>query len=164
MKPPGRIIPVIAILALLALMGGGVYYASLDNEDLESATIELTSVEILEVNSIENTATLIVTFTVTNPSDLTFTVPVITYELYANGNSIGSGVYSTEDVAMPGRAAFYPGTEIPLDNWFSLILTDKNQNEYNAIISGETMEYEASGILTVESAWSIVEPEFDTRN
>ena len=65
---------------------------------------------------------------------------------------------------MPGRAAFYPGTEIPLDNWFSLILTDKNQNEYNAIISGETMEYEASGILTVESAWSIVEPEFDTRN
>ena len=56
MKPPGRIFPVIAILALLALMGGGVYYASLDNEDLESATIELTSVEILEVNSIENTA------------------------------------------------------------------------------------------------------------
>ena len=45
MNPPGRIVPVIAILALLALMGGGVYYASLDNEDLESATIELTSVE-----------------------------------------------------------------------------------------------------------------------
>ena len=164
MNPPGRIVPVIAILALLALMGGGVYYASLDNEDLESATIELTSVEVLDVNSIENSATLNVTFTITNPSDLTFTVPVITYELYANGNVLGSGSYSTEDVAMPGRAAFYPGTEIPLDNWFSLILTDKNQNEYNAIISGETMEYEASGILTVESAWSIVEPEFDTRN
>ena len=106
MKPPGRIVPVIAILALLALMGGGVYYASLDNEDLESATIELTSVEILDVNSVENTATLNVTFTITNPSDLTFTVPVITFELYANGNSIGQGVYSTEDVAMPGRAAF----------------------------------------------------------
>ena len=54
MNPPGRIVPVIAILALLALMGGGVYYASLDNEDLESATIELTSVEVLDVNSIEN--------------------------------------------------------------------------------------------------------------
>ena len=163
MNPPGRIVPVIAILALLALMGGGVYYASLDNEDLESATIELTSVEILDVNSVENTATLNVTFTVTNPSDLTFTVPVITFELYANGNSIGKGVYSTEDIAMPGRAAFYPGTEIPLEVWFFLNLTDKNQKEYNSIISGESMEYEASGILTVESAWSIVEPEFDTR-
>ena len=164
MNPPGRIVPVIAILALLALMGGGVYYASLDNDDLESATIELTSVEILDVNSIENTATLVVIFTVTNPSDLTFTVPVITYELYANGNVMGAGAYSTEDIAMPGRAAFYPGTEIPLESWFSLKLTDKNQQQYNAIISGENIDYDAVGILTVESAWSIVEPPFDTRN
>ena len=163
MNPPGRIVPVIAIFALIALMGGGVYYASLDNEDLESATIELTSVEILDVNSVENNATLLTTFTVGNPSDLTFTVPVITFELYANGNSIGKGVYSTEDIEMPGRAAFYPGTEIQLEVWFLLNLTDKNQKEYNSIISGESMEYEASGILTVESAWSIVEPEFDTR-
>jgi LEA14-like dessication related protein len=159
MNPPGRIVPVIAILALLALMGGGVYYASLDNEDLESATIELTSVEVLDVNSIEN-----VTFTVTNPSDLTFTVPVITYELYANGNVLGSGAYSTEDVAMPGRAAFYPETEIPLESWFTLIMTDENQREYNAIVSGEQLKYDAVGILTVESAWSIVEPPFDTRD
>ena len=163
MNPPGRIVPVIAIFGLIAMLGGGVYYASLDNDDLESATIELTSVEILDVNSIENSATLVVIFTVTNPSDLTFTVPVITYELYANGIVMGSGAYSTEDIAMPGRAAFYPGTEIPLETWFSLNLTDKNQREYNSIISGESMEYEASGILTVESAWSIVEPEFDTR-
>ena len=164
MNPPGRIVPVIAILALLALMGGGVYYASLDNEDLESATIELTSVEILDVNSIENSATLEVIFTITNPSDLTFTVPVITYELYANGIVMGAGAYSTEDIAMPGRAAFYPGTEIPLESWFSLKLTDENQQQYNAIVSGENIDYDAVGILTVESAWSIVEPPFDTRN
>ena len=164
MNPPGRIVPVIAILALLALMGGGVYYASLDNEDLESATIELTSVEVLDVNSIENKATLNVTFTVTNPSDLTFTVPVITYELYANGNVLGSGAYSTEDVAMPGRAAFYPETEIPHASWFTFIMSDGNKRELNAIVSGEQLKYDAVGILTVESAWSIVEPPFDTRD
>ena len=164
MNPPGRIVPVIAIFGLIAMLGGGVYYASLDNDDLESATIELTSVEILDVNSIENSATLEVIFTITNPSDLTFTVPVITYELYANGIVMGSGAYSTEDIAMPGRAAFYPGTEIPLESWFSLKLTDENQQQYNAIISGENIDYDAVGILTVESAWSIVEPPFDTRN
>lgn len=164
MNPPGRIVPVIAIFGLIAMLGGGVYYASLDNDDLESATIELTSVEILDVNSIENSATLEVTFTITNPSDLTFTVPVITYELYANGNVMGAGAYSTEDIAMPGRAAFYPGTEIPLESWFSLKLTDENQQQYYAIVSGENIDYDAVGILTVESAWSIVEPPFDTRN
>jgi|TARA_B100001146_G_C16192001_1_gene439591 LEA14-like dessication related protein len=164
MNPPGRIVPVIAIFGLIALLGGGVYYASLDNDDLESATIELTSVEILDVNSIENSATLAVIFTITNPSDLTFTVPVITYELYANGNVMGAGAYSTEDIAMPGRAAFYPGTEIGLESWFSLKLTDENQQQYYAIISGENIDYDAVGILTVESAWSIVEPPFDTRN
>jgi|TARA_B100000809_G_C14738908_1_gene387833 LEA14-like dessication related protein len=164
MNPPGRIVPVIAIFGLIALLGGGVYYASLDNDDLESATIELTSVEILDVNSIENSATLAVIFTITNPSDLTFTVPVITYELYANGNVMGAGAYSTEDIAMPGRAAFYPGTEIGLESWFSLKLTDENQQQYYAIVSGENIDYDAVGILTVESAWSIVEPPFDTRN
>jgi|TARA_B100000745_G_scaffold246285_1_gene168342 LEA14-like dessication related protein len=164
MNPPGRIVPVIAIFGLIAMLGGGVYYASLDNDDLESATIELTSVEILDVNSIENSATLEVIFTITNPSDLTFTVPVITYELYANGNVMGAGAYSTEDIAMPGRAAFYPGTEIPLESWFSLKLTDENQQQYYAIVSGENIDYDAVGILTVESAWSIVEPPFDTRN
>ena len=164
MNPPGRIVPVIAIFGLIAMLGGGVYYASLDNDDLESATIELTSVEILDVNSIENSATLEVIFTITNPSDLTFTVPVITYELYANGNVMGAGAYSTEDIAMPGRAAFYPGTEIGLESWFSLKLTDENQQQYYAIISGENIDYDAVGILTVESAWSIVEPPFDTRN
>ena len=89
---------------------------------------------------------------------------MITYELYANGNVLGSGAYSTEDVAMPGRAAFYPETEIPLESWFTLIMTDENQREYNAIVSGEQLKYDAVGILTVESAWSIVEPPFDTRD
>ena len=45
---------------------------------------------------------------ITNPSDTTFTVPRITYELYADGVLLGDGSYSTEDISMPGRAAFYP--------------------------------------------------------
>ena len=39
MNPPGRSILVVAIVALLGLMGGIVYYASLDNDDLSMATI-----------------------------------------------------------------------------------------------------------------------------
>ena len=54
MNPPGRSILVVAILALLGMMGGIVYYASLDNDDLSMATIELQSVELTDVNSVES--------------------------------------------------------------------------------------------------------------
>ncbi len=162
MKPPGRIILVIAILALLGMMGGGVYYASLDNPQLEQAVVELSGVELRDVNTIENRATMTVTFLVTNPSDLTFTIPLIAYELYGDGISLGSASYSTQDVAMPGRAAFYPGTEIPLDSKFSFVLTDVNETVYEKIVTGQSVQYSAKGMVTVESAWSIVEMNFDT--
>jgi len=164
LKPPGRIILVIAILALLGMMGGGVYYASLDNPQLEKATIELSAVELRDVNTIENRATMTVTFLVTNPSDLTFTVPLISYQLYGDGVSLGSASYSTEDVAMPGRAAFYPSTEIPLDNKFSFVLTDVNETVYEKIVTGQSVQYSATGMITVESAWSIVEMNFDSNS
>jgi hypothetical protein len=164
MNPPGRPILFVAIIGLLAMMGGIVYYASLDNDDLSSATIELGEVELVDVNSIENRATLKVTFLVANPGEVTVTVPVISYQLFADGSEIGSGAYSTEDVAMPGRAAFYPGSEIPLKNKLTIVMSEMNETVYNKIISGQVIQYAATGQLTVESAWSIVELDFDTRS
>ena len=164
MKPPGRSILVVAILALLALMGGIVYYASLDNDDLSMATIDLESVELIDVNSIENRATLKVTFLVGNPGDVTVTVPVITFDLFADGSDVGNGTYSTEDVAMPGRAAFYPDAEIPLNTRMSIVMSEMNESVYDKIVSGQPVQYTASGMITVESAWSIVELDFDTNS
>ena len=162
MNPPGRPILFVAIIGLLAMMGGIVYYASLDNDDLSMATIELQEVELIDVNSIENRAILKVTFLVANPGDVTVTVPVISYRLYADGSEIGSGAYSTEDVAMPGRAAFYPDAEIPLKNKLTIVMSEMSETVYNKIVSGQTVQYSATGQITVESAWSIVELEFDT--
>ena len=162
MKPPGRSILVVAILALLGLMGGIVYYASLDNDDLSMATIDLESVELIDVNSIENRATLKVTFLVGNPGDVTVTVPVITFDLFADGSEVGNGTYSTEDVAMPGRAAFYPDAEIPLNTRMSIVMSEMNESVYDKIVSGQPVQYSATGMITVESAWSIVELLFDT--
>ena len=123
------------------MMAGGVYYASLDNPELERATIELSSVELRDVNTIENRATMTVTFLVTNPSDITFTIPLIAYELFGDGVSLGSASYSTQDIAMPGRAAFYPDTEIPLDSKFSFVLTDVNEAVYEKTVTGQSVEY-----------------------
>ena len=162
MNPPGRIILVVAIIGLLGMMGGGIYYASLDNPKLEQAIVELSAVELRDVNTIENRATMTVPFLVTNPSDLTFTIPLIAYELYGDGISLGSASYSTQDIAMPGRAAFYPGTEIPLKNKLTFVLTDVNETVYEKIVTGQSVQYSAKGMISVESASSIVEMNFDT--
>ncbi|MEE9511741.1 MAG: hypothetical protein V3V38_01695 [Nitrosopumilaceae archaeon] len=161
-KLQGRIILFAAIGGLFALMGFFVFYASLDNPELEKIEIELDSVDLKDVNSVENHATLEISLLIKNPSEKTFTIAIISYELFANGNSIGTGQYSTVDIPMPGRAAFYPGSEIALKNFFKLTLDDNNVQEYQSITNGENIQYSVKGEVTVENAWSIIEKNFES--
>ncbi|MCY4491067.1 MAG: hypothetical protein OXC46_06355 [Thaumarchaeota archaeon] len=151
-----------AIGAMFALMGGIVYYASLDNTQLEQVEVELANISVREVNTVENRAKLEVTFLVKNPSEKTFTVPVIGYKLFADGVMLGSGQYSTEDIAMPGRAVFYPGSEIPLKNTFVLNRADVSQSIYDAVLNEQVTTFSAEGNVTSETSWSIVEKDFVT--
>ena len=151
-----------SIAGLFGLMGIIVWYASLDNSQLEQVEIELLSVEVRDVNTIENSAKLEIVFLVKNPSEKTFTVPVIGYQLYADGQLLGSSQYSTEDIAMPGRAVFYPDAEIPLKNTFILIKSDLNSETYQAVLDGKINSFSAEGSITVETSWSLIEKEFET--
>ena len=151
-----------AIGGLLALMGGMVYFASLDNSSLEQVEIELFEIRLVDVNEKENRAELEITFIIHNPGDKTFTIPLITYEIFANDKSIGNGQYSTADIAMTGRAAVVSGAEIPLKSSFQLVLSDDIDNEYDAITNGEQLNYRVKGVISVETAWSIIEKEFES--
>ena len=151
-----------AIAGLLAMMGGIVYYASLDNTHLEQVEIRLDDVKIIDVNKIDNTAKLEVTFLVKNPSDKTFTVPIISYQLFADGILIGSGQYSTEDISMPGRAVFYSGVEIPLKNTFVLVKSNVDSGVYDSVLSEKISNFSAEGNITTETSWSIIEKDFKT--
>ena len=144
------------------MMGMIVWYASLDNPELEQVEIKLLNVEVKDVNKIENSAKLEVTFLVKNPSEKTFTVPIISYQLYADGQLLGSGQYTTEDIAMPGRAVFYSGVEIPLKNTFILKESDINSEIYQSILNGNINSFSAEGSVTTETSWSLVEKAFKT--
>ncbi len=152
----------VAIAGVLAMMGGIVYYASLDNVYLEQVEIQLTSVELIDINTIDNQASFNVTFLVKNPSEKTLTVPLIGYQLYGDGILLGSGLYSTADISMPGRAAFFPNTEIPLKNTFILSKSEVNSEIYQAAIENRINSFSAEGIITTESTWSLIEKEFKT--
>lgn len=151
-----------AIASMLALLGGVLWYGSLDNTELEQVEIDLLDVEVLSVNKVENTAKLTVTFLIKNPSEKTFTVSMISYQLYADGELLGTGQYSTADIAMPGRAIFSAGAEIPIKNTFELNRSEIENDIYQAVTDDLVSSFRAEGVVTTESAWSVIEKEFDT--
>lgn len=157
----GKIVITAAFIGLGFGMLGLIYYASLDNPQLEMVQLDLVGVKVLETNSIDRRATLELTFLITNPSEKTLTISYINYELFVNDKNVGNGEYSTQDIAMPGRAAIYAGKSVELTSKFNLVYTDQVANEYSIITNGEQAGYSAKGIVSVESAWSIVEKPFE---
>ena len=149
-----------AIAGVLALMGGIVYYASLDNVQLEQVEIKLSNVELRDLNTVNDQIKFDVTFLVKNPSDKTFTVSLIDYQLYGDEVLLGSGQYSTADIALPGRAVFYSGAEIKLKNTLVLNQSEVDSEIYQAILNNNITSFTAEGNITTETSWSTSEKEF----
>ena len=149
-----------AIAGVLALMGGIVYYASLDNVSLEQVEVELTDVVLREAG--DNEAKFVVTFLVKNSSEKIFVVPVIEYQLYSDNVLLGSGKYSTEDVALPGRAQIFAGGEVPIKNTFILNKSEVGSEIYQSMINNEISNFVVEGMIITQSTWSVAENEFRT--
>jgi len=152
----------IAIGAMFAFMGGIVYYSTLDFPELEKSEIELLSVDIVEIDSIENRMYLELIFGVTNYGERTVTVPEISYELFANGKSLGSSSYSVSDIPLNGRALMLPGMQVPLVGEITINLTDDIKDIYEVISSGGSVEYRVNGQYTIETAWQVIDIQFDS--
>lgn len=152
----------VALAGCLALMGGIFYYGNLDSVEIEQVEIELINVELRDVSTIDNQAKFDVTFLVKNPSDKTFTVPLIEYQLYGDGILLGSGQYSTVDISMPGRAGFFPDVELPLKNVFVLEKSKVNSEIYQDAIENRITSFSAEGSITTQSSWMTIEKEFKT--
>lgn len=148
-----------AIGGVLAMMGGIVLYAAQDNPQLELVEVSLSGVEVSAGQ--DGRLKLESEFLVTNPSETTFTVSLISYRLLADGQYVASGQYTTADIAMPGRAVFYPGAQIPLKSAAFVDHDDVGSAAYERLASGRAA-FAAEGSVTAESAWSVVEKEFRT--
>ena len=151
-----------ALAGVVALMGGIFYYGNLDSVQIEQVEIELINVELIDVSTIDNQAKFDVTFLVKNPSDKTFIVPLIGYQLYGDGILLGSGKYSTEDISMSGRVTLLPGVELPLKNTFVLSKSEVNSEIYQDAIKNRITSFSAEGSITTQSAWMTIDKEFKT--
>jgi LEA14-like dessication related protein len=144
------------------LLLGLVMFANSGQDVLKNVKIDLAGVKVQDVNKIDKRAHLEVAFSVTNPTTITATIPSINYDLFVNGKDLGSGHYSTEDIAMAGRAPLFPNSTVTLTSTFQLVDTDKISSEYQAITTGQPVSYKVTGQATVESAWTLITKDFES--
>ena len=147
---------------MFAFMGAIVYFSTFDIPELERSELELLSVDVDEIDSIENRMFLDVVFGVTNYGERTVTVPEISFELFANGMSLGASSYSVSDIPLNGRALMLSGMQVPLVGEITINLTDDNKDIYEAIAAGESLDYRVTGQYTIETAWQVIDVQFDS--
>ena len=152
----------VAIGALFAFLGGIIYYSTIDFPELEKSELELLSVDVIEIDSIQNRMFLDVVFGITNHGERTVTVPQIGFELFANGKSLGSSSYDVSDIPMNGRALMLPGMQVPLVGEITINLTDDIKGIYEAIAAGESLDYMVTGQYRIETAWQVIDVQFDS--
>ena len=159
---PSKMIVYAAIGAMFAFMGGIVYFSTFDTPELEQSELELLSVNVKEIDSIDNRMTLNLVFGITNHGDRTVTVPEISWELFADGKSLGSSSYSISDIPLTGRALLTSGLEVPIQSEMTINLTDDIEDVYNALAAGENLDYRVVGQYTVETAWQVIDMQFES--
>jgi len=152
----------VAIGGLFAFMGAIVYYSTLDFPELEKSELDLLSVDVVEIDSIENRIFLKIIFGITNNGERTVTVPEISFELFANGQSLGSSSYSISDIPMTGRVLLTSGLQVTVPGEITINLTDNNKDIYEAIAAGESLDYRVIGQYTIETAWQLLDLQFDS--
>ena len=159
---PSKMIVYAAIGAMFAFMGGIVYFSTFDIPELKQSELELLSVNVKEIDSIDNRMTLNLVFGITNHGDRTVTVPEISWELFADGKSLGSSSYSISDIPLTGRALLTSGLQVPIQSEMTINLTDDIEDVYNAIAVGENLDYRVVGQYTVETAWQVIDMQFES--
>jgi predicted extracellular nuclease len=129
--------------------------------NLNSVTISLSKVEV--INNITNNTTneivpLNVFFDVHNPTDKTLTTSRIDYELFANGNSLGQGTLSYEDIPVNGRPQLLSNSTTMLQSVFQLTNSSSNMVIFNKLVQGpdvsKKMKWRANGTAQIESGFS----------
>jgi len=143
-------------------MGGIVWYSTYDIPELEKSEFELLSVSVVEIDSIQNRMYVDVVFGITNHGERTVTVPEISFQLFANGKSVGSSSYSVSDIPLNGRALMLTGMQVPLVGKITINLTDDIKDIYEAMAAGESLDYRVVGQYTIETAWQVIDTKFDS--
>jgi LEA14-like dessication related protein len=158
-----RIILIGAIAAItIAIILLPLILATVSAPDINSITIELSKVEVGNITN-DNTIPLNVFFNIHNPTDKAMTTSKIDYNLIADGESLGQGVLSYEDIPLNGRPQLSPGLTTTLKSTFELSQSDMNSDIFRVIKNAQATEqikWKVEGVAQIESAFSLSPKQF----
>jgi LEA14-like dessication related protein len=160
----GRIVIIACFAGLGAMMLFFYLYANSYQSQLDKVTISLESIKVLKENKLDKRANVDVRFNLQNPTSLVLTISTIDYQLFANGNNIGEGHFSTEDIPEAGRPALFANSNLTLPDTFQLVDNEKIAKEYSAIMSNQPVKYEAKGQVVIQSFLTAITKDFDIIN
>jgi hypothetical protein len=123
--------------------------------DINAVTIDLDKVEISPEEETANLLTLNVFFKVANPTDKTLTTSKIEYTLFANGESLGTGLIDYVDIPVHGRPQLLSGGEpATIMSKFEIPRNDPSLTQINiGNLSSSDINWEAEGIADIESGF-----------
>lgn len=158
-----RIILVGAIAAIaIAIILLPAILATVSAPDINSITIELSKVEVGDIAN-DNAIPLNLFFNIHNPTDKAMTTSKIDYNLIADGESLGQGVLSYEDIPLNGRPQLSPGLTTTLKSTFELNQSNVNSDIFRVIKNAQATEqikWKVEGVAQIESAFSFSPKQF----
>ena len=158
-----RIILVGAIAAItIAIILLPLILATVSAPDINSITIELSKVEVGDIAN-DNIIPLNIFFNIHNPTDKAMTTSKIDYNLIADGESLGQGVLSYEDIPLNGRPQLSPGLTTTLKSTFELNQSNMNSDIFRVIKNAQATEqikWKVEGVAQIESAFSFSPKQF----
>ena len=158
-----RSILIVAIAAItIAIILLPVILATLTAPDINSITIELSKVEVGDITN-DKTIPLNVFFNIHNPTDKAMTTSKIDYNLIADGESVGQGFLSYEDIPLNGRPQLLPGLTTTLQSTFELNESNLNSDIFRIIKNAEAIKqikWKVEGVAQIESAFSFSPKQF----
>ena len=127
--------------------------------DLGKVHVKLSKVEVLPSNETDEKVTVRPTFAITNNNDMTLTTSNIDFQLFANGQSIGSSSVSYEDVPIVGRPQIFTNTTVQVPGSLDYQISSSNGALFKMIRdNSSSINWSTKGAVTVETGTTLFDP------
>jgi hypothetical protein len=131
--------------------------------DPNDVSIQLSNVALTSGSEEEQRLDLRVSFNMTNTSEYALTTSKVEYELFADGEPVGSDTISYENIPINGRPALFSNQPITISDTFRLDYSDDRADIFNNVLNGsEEISWSVTGIAIIESGTTFQERPFSS--